>query len=165
MSLAESSSSLSSRICFELTPEQRELQELAHDFAERELRPIALECDRREETPPELLRRAARLGLTSFAIPREYGGGGVDAVTAAIIGEELAWGCAALAATITATMFPVRPLLRFGTEEQRDRYLPRLASEEGCLAAIAFTEPHAGSDFASIRSTAQLDGDTWVLNG
>ena len=152
-------------ICFELTPEQRELQELAHDFAERELRPIALECDRREETPPELLREAARLGLTSFAIPREYGGGGVDAVTAAIIGEELAWGCAALAATITATMFPVRPLLRFGTDEQKDRYLPRLASEEGCLAAIAFTEPHAGSDFASIRSTAQLDGDTWVLNG
>jgi alkylation response protein AidB-like acyl-CoA dehydrogenase len=86
-------------------------------------------------------------------------------VTAALIGEELAWGCAALAATITATMFPVRPLLRFGTDEQRARYLPWLASEQGTLAAIAFTEPVAGSDFAGIQATARRDGDAYVLNG
>jgi alkylation response protein AidB-like acyl-CoA dehydrogenase len=152
-------------ISFALTPEQRELRELAHEFAANELRPIAAEWDERDDFPPELLPKAARLGLTSTRIPREYGGAEVDAVTAAIVAEELAWGCAGLAATIGATMFPVRPLVRFGTEEQRRRYLPRLASEDGCLAAIAFTEPHAGSDIAAMRSTARLEGDSWVLDG
>ncbi|HSP70798.1 MAG TPA: acyl-CoA dehydrogenase family protein [Gaiellaceae bacterium] len=154
-----------SGISFQLTDEQRELQRLARDFAARELRPIAAEWDEREDFPPELLGKAARLGLTSFGIPAEYGGGGVGAVTASLIGEELAWGYAALAATITATMFPVRPLLRFGTDEQRARYLPRLASESGTLAAIAFTEPVAGSDFAAIQATARRDGDAYVLDG
>ena len=152
-------------IAFALTDEQRELRALAHEFAERELRPVAAEWDEREESPPDLLARAARLGLTSYAIPREHGGGGVDAVTSALIAEELSWGCAGLAAGIQATMFPVRPLVAFGTEAQRERYLPRLASEEGALAAIAFTEAHAGSDLASIRATARRDGDEWVLSG
>jgi alkylation response protein AidB-like acyl-CoA dehydrogenase len=152
-------------ISFRLTDEQRELQALAHEFAERELRPIAAECDVRGEFPPELLAQAARAGLTSYAIPPEHGGGGVDAVTAALIAEELSWGCAGLAATIQATMFPVRPLLAVGTEEQRARYLPRLASEDGCLAAIAFTEPGAGSDLAAIQATARRDGDAYVLDG
>src|SRR5439155_5069211 len=104
-------------------------------------------------------------GLTSYAIPREHGGGGVDPVTSALIAEELSWGCAGLAATIQATMVPVRPLLRFGTDRQRERYLPRLASEEGCLAAIAFTEPHAGTDLQAIHATARRDGDAYVLDG
>ena len=148
-------------IGFELSAEQRELQALAHEFAERELRPVAP----REELPPDLLAKAARAGLTSYAIPQEHGGGGVDNVTAALIAEELSWGCAGLAATIQATMFPVRPLVRFGTDDQRARYLPRLASEDGCLAAIAFTEPHAGSDFSAIRTSARRDGDAYVLEG
>jgi alkylation response protein AidB-like acyl-CoA dehydrogenase len=152
-------------ISFTLTPEQRELQELARDFAANELRSVAAEWDEREDFPPGLLTKAARLGLTSYRIPREYGGAEVDAVTAALVAEELSWGCAGLAATIGATMFPVRPLTRFGTEEQRQCYLPRLASEEGCLAAIAFTEPHAGSDVNAMRSSARRDGDAWVLNG
>jgi alkylation response protein AidB-like acyl-CoA dehydrogenase len=152
-------------ISFTLTPEQRELQELARDFAANELRSVAAEWDEREDFPPGLLTKAARLGLTSYRIPREYGGAEVDAVTAALVAEELSWGCAGLAATIGATMFPVRPLTRFGTEEQRQRYLPRLASEGGCLAAIAFTERHAGSDVNAMRSSARRDGDAWVLNG
>ncbi len=156
---------MSQGISFTPTGEQRELQALAHEFAERELRPVAAEWDEREDFPPELLAKAAAVGLTSFAIPREHGGGGVDHVTAALIGEELAWGCAALAATLTATMFPVRPLLRFGTEEQRARYLPWLASEQGTLAAIAFTEAHAGSDVQAMRATARRDGDEYVLDG
>jgi alkylation response protein AidB-like acyl-CoA dehydrogenase len=151
-------------ISFELTPEQRELQRLAHDFAERELRPIAAEWDEREAYPPDLLAKAARVGLTSYPIPTEYGGGGADAVTSALIAEELSWGCAGLASTIQATMFPVRPLLRFGTDAQRQRYLPLLAREEGTLAAIAFTEAHAGSDLAAIRSEARRD-DGYVLSG
>lgn len=152
-------------ISFSLTDEQRELQALAHEFAERELRPIAAEWDEREDAPPDLLAKAARLGLTSYAIPSEYGGGGVDAVTSALLAEELSWGCAGLAAGIQATMFPVRPLLAFGTDAQRERYLPLLASDEGALAAIAFTEAHAGSDLASIRATARRDGDAYVLSG
>jgi alkylation response protein AidB-like acyl-CoA dehydrogenase len=152
-------------IGFDLTDEQRELQALAHDFAERELRPIAAACDRADSFPPELLAKAAALGLTSYVIPRELGGGGVDAVTASLIAEELSWGCAGLAATIGATMFPVRPLLRFGSEEQQRRYLPRLASDAGCLAAIAFTEPHAGSDLQAIAAIARREGDELVLSG
>ncbi len=152
-------------ISFQLSPEQRELQALAHGFAEGELRPVAAECDARNEFPPDLLAKAARLGLSSYAVPREYGGGGVDAVTASLIAEELAWGCAGLAATIQATMFPVRPLVAFGTDEQRERYLPRIASEDGCLSAIAFTEPGAGSDFAAITAGARREGDEYVLDG
>ena len=152
-------------ISFRLTAEQRNLQRLAHDFAERELRPIAREWDEREAYPPELLAKAARIGLTSYAIPTEYGGGGADAVTSALISEELSWGCAGLASTIQATMFPVRPLLRFGSEAQRDRYLPFLARPEGTLGAIAFTEAHAGSDLAAMRAEARRDGDGYILSG
>jgi alkylation response protein AidB-like acyl-CoA dehydrogenase len=147
------------------TDEQRALQQLAHEFAERELRPISREWDEREDFPPELLAKAARAGLTSYAIPAEYGGGGVDAVTAALVAEELSWGCAGLAATLQATMFPVRPLLAAGTDEQRKRYLRRLASEDGALACIAFTEPHAGTDLAAMSATARRDGDAYVLDG
>ena len=145
-------------ISFEPTGEQRALQALAHEFAERELRPIAREWDDKEDCPAELLGKAAALGLTSHAIPAEYGGGGVSAVTSSLIAEELSWGCAGLAAPIGATMFPVRPLLRSGSEEQKQRWLPRLASAEGCLAAIAFTEPGAGSDVMGIQATARRDG-------
>src|SRR5437868_5250921 len=157
-------------ISFELTDEQRDLQALAHEFAERELRPIARERDEREDYPPGLLAKAASAGLTSYSIPAEHGGGGVGSVTAALIAEELSWGCAGLASTIQATMFPVRPLVRYGTDEQRERYLPLLAREEGTLGAIAFTEAHAGSDLASIRATARPDGgggerDGWILDG
>jgi alkylation response protein AidB-like acyl-CoA dehydrogenase len=155
-------------ISFDLTDEQRELQALAHEFAARELRPIAREWDEREDYPPGLLAKAAVAGLTSYAIPAEFGGGGVSAVTAALIAEELSRGCAGLAATIQATMFPVRPLVRFGTDDQRRRYLPLLASDTGTLAAIAFTEAHAGSDLAAIRATARPDADSkgaWILDG
>jgi alkylation response protein AidB-like acyl-CoA dehydrogenase len=152
-------------ISFRLTDEQRELRRLAHDFAERELRPIAAEWDEREQYPPDLLAKAARVGLTSYAIPTQYGGSGADAVTSALIAEELSWGCAGLASTIQATMFPVRPLLRFGSDAQRQRYLPLLAREEGTLAAIAFTEAHAGSDLAAIRSEARREDGRYVLSG
>jgi alkylation response protein AidB-like acyl-CoA dehydrogenase len=152
-------------IGFALTGEQRRLQRAAHEFAERELRPIAHEWDEREEYPPDLLAKAAQAGLTSYAIPTEYGGGGTDAVTSALISEELSWGCAGLASTMQATMFPVRPLLRFGSDAQREHYLPRLASEEGMLAAIAFTEAHAGSDVAAISAEAHRDGDVYILDG
>ena len=152
-------------VSFRLTAEQRELQALAHEFAERELRPIAAEWDLRDDFPPDLLWRAAALGLTAYAVPAEHGGSGASPLTAALIAEELSWGCAGLAATLQATMFPVRPLVAFGSDEQRSRYLPRIASPEGCLSAIAFTEPGAGSDVAAIAATARRDGDGYVLDG
>lgn len=156
-------------IGFQPSDEQRELQRLAHEFAGRELRPISREWDEREDFPPDLLAKAAQAGLTSYAIPAEYGGGGVDAVTSALVAEELSWGCAGLAATVQATMFPVRPLLRAGTDEQKEHYLRRLASEDGVLAAIGFTEPHAGTDLAAMSATARRDGGDYVgdyvLNG
>ncbi len=152
-------------ISFTLTPEQQELQALAHEFAASELRPVAAEWDAKDAFPDDLLPKAARLALTATRIPREYGGAEVDAVTAAIIAEELSWGCAGLAATIGATQFPVRPLLRFGSDRQKERWLPRLASEEGCLAAFATTEPGGGSDISAMKTTARRDGDGWVLNG
>jgi alkylation response protein AidB-like acyl-CoA dehydrogenase len=161
----ETALAVSQGVSFELSGEQRELQALAHEFAERELRPVAREWDEREDCPPELLGKAAALGLTSHAIPAEYGGGGVSAVTSSLIAEELSWGCAGLSAPIGATMFPVRPLLRAGTEEQKERWLTRLASPGGCLAAIAFTEPGAGSDVAAIQATARREGDEYVLSG
>ncbi len=160
-----SNETVTSGISFALTPEQRELRDLAREFAAKELRPVAAEWDAKDDFPRDLLAKAARLGLTSTRIPREHGGGELDAVTAALVAEELSWGCAGLAATIGATQFPVRPLVRFGTEEQRAEYLPRLASEQGCLAAFATTEPHAGSDIGAMRATARRDGAEWVLNG
>ena len=152
-------------IGFEPTDEQRELQRHAHEFADRELRPISREWDEREDFPAELLAKAAGAGLTSYAIPAEYGGGGVDAVTSALVAEELSWGCAGLAGTIQATMFPVRPLLAAGTDAQKERYLRRLASENGVLAAIGFTEPHAGTDLAAMRAMARRDSDAYILTG
>ena len=152
-------------IGFEPTDEQRELQRHAHEFADRELRPISREWDEREDFPAELLAKAAGAGLTSYAIPAEYGGGGVDAVTSALVAEELSWGCAGLAGTIQATMFPVRPLLVAGTDAQKERYLRRLASENGVLAAIGFTEPHAGTDLAAMRAMARRDSDAYILTG
>ncbi len=152
-------------ISFRLTPEQEELRALAHAFAEGELRPVAAASDAAGEFPDGLLAQAARLGLTSYAVPAEYGGGGVDAVTASLIAEELSWGCAGLAATIQATMFPVRPLLAYGTDAQKDAWLPRIASEGGFLSAIAFTEPGAGSDVSALEASARREGDEYVLNG
>jgi len=156
---------VSDGVSFRLTAEQRELQALAHEFAERELRPIAAEWDAREDFPADLLGRAASVGLTAYAVPAEFGGGGTSSLTSALIAEELSWGCAGLAATLQATMFPVRPLLLFGNDEQRARCLPRIASAEGCLSAIAFTEPGAGSDIAAIAATARREGDEYVLHG
>ena len=160
-----SSSRSDAGISFRPTEEQRALQRVAHEFAAQELRPLAREWDEREDFPPDLLEKAARVGLTSYAVPSRYGGGGADSVTSALIAEELSWGCAGLAATIQATMFPVAPLVRFGTDGQRDHYLPMLAHEEGTLAAIAFTEAHAGTDLASIRATAGREDDGYVLDG
>jgi alkylation response protein AidB-like acyl-CoA dehydrogenase len=152
---------------FALTDEQRASIETAHDFALNELRPIAADCDRNGEFPGgPLLEKAARIGLTCYGIPEEYGGGGLDPLTGAMVTEELYWGCAGLATSVCANNLASAPILIAGTSEQKSRWLPRLCHEkEPKLAAFCLTEPEAGSDAASIKTTAVDEGDHYALNG
>ena len=154
-------------IDFELNDEQKAAIDMAHDFAQNELRPIAEEWDRKGEFPGDLiLPKAAQAGLTSAGIPEEYGGGGLDPLTAAMVFEEMFWGCAGLATSIGANNLASAPILISGTEEQKQKWLPRLCDEKNPkLAAFALTEPGAGSDVSAISTTAKEEGDHWVLNG
>jgi acyl-CoA dehydrogenase len=154
-------------IDFDLTDEQRAAVDMAHDFALNELRPIADEWDRKGEFPADLiLPKAAQAGLTSAGIPEEYGGGGLDPLTAAMVFEELAWGCAGLTTSIGANNLATAPLQIVGTEEQKQRWLPRLCDDKNPkLAGFCLTEPEAGSDVSSIKTTAKDEGDHFVLNG
>lgn len=154
------------RVTFELTDEQRELVSMAHAFAESELRPRARQLEERWELPRDLVEKAMALGLATYAIPEQYGGGGVDAVTAAMIMEELSWGDAGLATLIdSAHLFAGGMLTAGGDQAQREEWLGRICSAPAPFGAIAFSEPHAGSDLASIAMTATRDGDAWVLRG
>src|SRR5487761_2085691 len=157
-------------IDFSLTDEQRAIQELAREFARREIRPVAADYDEREEMPWPVLRRAASIGLLSYGLPEEHGGGGVPdgivGVTNFIVTEELAWGCAAIATEITSSTYAAGPILAFGTEEQQRRYLPLFCDpDEVHLGALCLTEPQAGSDISAIATTARREGADWVLDG
>jgi acyl-CoA dehydrogenase len=152
-------------IDFTLTDEQRELKALAHEFAEKEIRPVAWELDEREEMPWDLIRKAGEIGLTTFAFPEELGGLGItDELTNCIIHEEIAWGCAGVATVLGGTHLASIPILMAGTEEQKQRFLKPIVQRNG-LAAMALTEPGAGSDVASMRTTARREGDYYILNG
>ncbi len=154
-------------IDFKLTDEQRAAVDMAHDFALNELRPIALEWDQKGEFPADLiLPKAAQAGLTTAAIPEEYGGGGLDPLTGAMVFEEMSWGCAGLSTSIGANNLATTPLMIAGTEEQKKKWLPRLCDEKNPkLAGFCLTEPGAGSDVTAIATTARNEGDHFVLNG
>ena len=154
-------------IDFELNDEQRAAVDMAHDFALNELRPIAEEWDKKGEFPADLiLPKACQAGLTSAGIPEEYGGGGLDPLTSAMVFEEMAWGCAGLATSIGANNLASAPIQIAGTEEQKKKWLPRLCdAKEAKLAAFCLTEPEAGSDVSAIKTTAKEDGDNFILNG
>lgn len=163
-------------IDFQLTEEQEQMRQLAHRFAEREIRPVAAEYDESEEMPWSVMEKAAQIGLTSFQYPEEYGGGGViSALTACLVVEELAWGCLGIATAIVGAGLAAVPIMLAGNEEQKARYLPwfcdddpppRRGGQGGVrLGSFALTEPEAGSDVASIRTTAVRQGDHYVLNG
>ncbi len=148
-----------------LNEEQRMIQEMAHDFAAKELAPRAAERDETEEFPWDSLRKMGELGLLGLVVPEEYDGTLVDTVSYALAVEEIAWGCAATSLIMTVHCTPgCYPLVRFGTEEQKRKYLPRMATGEW-LAGFALTEPGAGSDAAAVATTAVRDGDAYVLNG
>jgi len=152
---------------FELTPEQREIQALCREFAEREIRPIAREVDEADtEMPWEIWYRAAELGLTSFMLPEEYGGGGMtDLLTQCLVQEELCFGCAGIGNLITSGGFFAAPVLVLGTEEQKRRWVEPLAGRRPPLGAVAITEPAVGSDAASIQTTAARVEGGYVLRG
>ena len=153
-------------IDYDLTDEQRASVDMAHDFALNELRPIAAEWDVKGEFPGgELLKKACEAGLTTAGIPEEYGGGGLDSLTSAMVFEELFWGCAGLATSIGANNLAVAPILIAGSEDQKKRWLPRLCTGKPLLAAFALTEPEAGSNVAGLKTTAKDEGDHYVING
>jgi acyl-CoA dehydrogenase len=151
---------------FELTEEQKAICRMAHDFALNEIRPVALECDKDGHIPEDLVKKAAASGLTAMAVDEEYGGGGLDQVTAAMVNEELYWGCAGIATTLGANSLAVTPMVIAGTEEQKKEYFPRLCDPENPkFAAFGLTEPGAGSDAASLATTIEDKGDYYLLNG
>ena len=148
---------------FQLSAEQRMIRDLAHTFADREIRPVAAEYDRAERFPRPLFERAQELGLLNLTMPEAYGGAGLGGLEQCIVVEQLAWGCVGITAAITINGLVADALLVGGTPEQQATYLPRLrAGELGCYA---LTEPGAGSDVAAITTSARRDGDEYVLNG
>jgi alkylation response protein AidB-like acyl-CoA dehydrogenase len=152
---------------FDLTAEQREIRDLCRDFALREIRPIAQEVDEADtEMPWEVWYKAAALGLTSFMLPEEYGGGGLtDCLTGCIVQEELCFGCSGIGNLITSGGFFAEPILVLGSEEQKRRWIEPLTSERPPLGALATTEPAAGSDAASIQTVAERRDGSYVLRG
>jgi alkylation response protein AidB-like acyl-CoA dehydrogenase len=152
---------------FELTDEQRMWRNTVHDFVAREVKPRAHEVDETAEFNWPAVRKMGPLGLLGLNIPEEYGGAGVDAVSAAIAIEELGWGCGSTALAIAAhNGLGTSPIVYYGTEGQKNQYLPLVASCRKGLAALALTEPGAGSDIqGGVRTHAELIGDEWVING
>src|SRR6476646_3459181 len=140
----------------DLSDDQREIQALAREFARAEIRPIAAEVDERDTyCPVDVVYRAAELGLTSFMLPEEVGGGGItDVFTGCIVQEELNWGCAGIGNLVTSGGFFARPVLEVGTPEQQQRWLAPLCSPTPPLTALASTEPGVGSDTAAMTTVA-----------
>jgi butyryl-CoA dehydrogenase len=150
---------------FELGPEQKEIQALARDFAEREIEPHAADWDRDHTFPREVFAKLAELGLMGTCIPEEYGGAGTDFLSYILVLEELSRADAGVGVTVAVhTSAVTLPILRFGTDEQRSRFVPALARGEH-LGAFALTEAEAGSDAASLRTRAEPDGDGWRITG
>ena len=152
---------------FALTDEQLAIQELCRDFAAREIRPISLAVDEADtQVPWEVWRKAARLGLTSFMLPEEFGGAGMtDCLTSCIVQEELSHGCSGIGNLITSNGFFAEPVLVLGSEEQKRRWLGALAGDDPPMTALATTEPQSGSDAASIRTRARRVEGGYVLSG
>jgi alkylation response protein AidB-like acyl-CoA dehydrogenase len=154
-------------VSLELTEEQKQFQELAHAFAENEMRPVAAKYDEAEEFPWEVIEKGSKLGLMTFAFPEEYGGAGANsALTGAVISEELAWGCAGIATAMGGTGLCAAPILIAGNEAQKKKYLGLLADTRKVrLGAYAITEPNAGSDIGALKSSAQKVNGGYLLNG
>jgi alkylation response protein AidB-like acyl-CoA dehydrogenase len=150
---------------FDLSPEQREIQELTREFAAHEIAPHAAEWDREHRFPREVFAKLAELGLMGTCIPEEYGGAGADFLAYVLVLEGLSRADAGVGVTVAVhTSAVTLPLLLFGTDEQKSRFVPPLARGEH-LGAFALTEPEAGSDAGALRTRAEPDGDGWRITG
>jgi butyryl-CoA dehydrogenase len=150
---------------FELSADQQAIRALARELADAEIAPNAADWDREHRFPDELIPKLAELGLMGVCVPEEYGGAGADFLSYVLVLEELSRADAGVGVTVAVhTSAATLPVLAFGTDEQRARFVPPLARGEQ-LGAFALTEPGSGSDAGSLRTAATSDGDGWVLNG
>jgi acyl-CoA dehydrogenase len=149
---------------FELSDEQRVLQDAARRFSQQEIAPVAGEYDETEKFPRPIIRKAWELGLVSMAIPEEYGGVGLSVLDSCITVEELAWGCAGMATSIMCNDLGLMPIIVDGSDAQKKQWLEPCAREFK-LVSFCLSEPNAGSDVAGLQLQAEKDGGDYVLNG
>jgi acyl-CoA dehydrogenase len=149
---------------FTLTDEQKNLRELAHDFAEKEIRPVAWEYDKDGTWPAEIFQKAHDVGLMNTHVPEEYGGPGLSTLDGCLIEEELSWGCSGITTSLGANGLASAPVILAGSDEIKRKYLGMLV-EELKYASFCLTEPGAGSDVSSMRTRAVRKGDKYVITG
>ena len=150
---------------FNLNKTQELFRQMIREFAEKEVKPLAAEIDEQERFPQETVEKMARLGIFGIPVPKQYGGAGGDNLMYSIAIEELSRCCATTGVVVSAhTSLCMSPILQFGTEQQKMKYVPKLASGQW-IGAFGLTEPNAGTDAAGQQTTAVLDGDEWVING
>ena len=150
---------------FSLTENQKLFKKTIREFCERELKPITSKIDQEEYFPFDVYKKMGQMGLMGMTVPQEYGGAGIDKVSYMIALEEVSRICGSTGLTVEAhNTLGNGYLYEHGTEEQRKKYLPKLTTGEG-FAALAITEPNAGSDVAGMQTTAELEGKEWVING
>lgn len=151
-------------IDFTLTEDQTALKEMAHEFAEKEMRPKAAKYDEGHEFPEDVMKKAFAVGFLNCAVPVEYGGPGLNDLDTTIISEELAWGCAGMYTTMMANSLAFTPILLFGKEEQKKKFLEPFSKKMG-FAAFCLTEREGGSDTSGLKTTARKNGSDYVING
>ncbi|CAB4860441.1 unannotated protein [freshwater metagenome] len=149
---------------FTLTDEQQALREMAHEFAEKEMRPVAWEYDVDGTWPQAIIEKAWELGLMNSHLPETYGGPGASVFEGALIEEELGWGCSGIGTSIACNGLAAAPVMLAGSEEIKREFLGML-TEAPKLASFCLTEPDAGSDVSGMRTTAVKKGDKYVING
>lgn len=152
-------------IDFALTPQQEDVRALARRFAKERVAPVAALHDREASYPAEVVDAAAALGLLNLRVPEANGGLGLGVLDESIVVEEIAWGCMGITTILMASELGITPLVLFGSDEQRERFLAPLTGGSARLAAFALSEPDAGSDVGALRTRAEEDGDELVLNG
>jgi acyl-CoA dehydrogenase len=147
-----------------LTDEQKDLRELAHNFAEKEIRSVAWEYDKDSTWPQEVIEKAHEVGLMNAEVPEEYGGPGLHVLDGCLIEEEFGWGCSGIGTSLMCNGLASAPVILGGSEEVKKEFLGMLI-EEPKLASFCLTEPEAGSDVGSMRTRAVKQGDKYVING
>ena len=150
---------------FDLNEAQALVRNTARDYAQKTLAPIAAQLDREARFPRAQLAELAELGLMGVNVPEQYGGAAAGAVAYALAMMEIAQGCASTAVTMAVSNLVAETIVRFGTEEQKKRYVPEIASGRFVAASFGLSEPHAGSDAGALRTTARRDGAEFVING